>query len=88
MHTMLGASLGDPLRDFNVDELEIFNFLDLVSGPQQIDGDVGDDNHFLELLLILIIHGVVKPGPIFLTRQLRVGPQVLNSLSWSLCLKL
>ena len=64
---MLSTGLSDPLRNLNIDELEILNFLDLMPGSQQIDSNVRVDNHLLKLLLILIIHRVIKPSSILLS---------------------
>ena len=64
MNSMLGAGLGNPFRDFYVDELEIFPFFKFVSGAKEVDYDVGVLNHSFDLILILVVHGVVKPGAV------------------------
>lgn len=64
MDSMFCTSLGDSFCSLDVDELEILQFFDFVSGAQQIDHNIGVLHHSLDLLLVLEVHGVVHPGPV------------------------
>lgn len=64
MNSMLGTGFCNPFRDLYVDELEILPFFKFVSGAKEVDYDVGVLDHSFNLILVLVVHGIVKPGAV------------------------
>lgn len=61
MDSVLGAGVGNPFGNFNVDELKVLAFFEFMSGAEQVDDDIGVTDHALNLALVLVVHGVVNP---------------------------
>lgn len=60
MDSSLGSVVSNPLWDFNIYPLEICKFFDFGPWAEQIDEDIRTVDHFLDLLVVPVIHGVIN----------------------------
>lgn len=80
---MLGAGLGDPLSDIDVDEVKIISFLEVLAGAQQVDDYIGVFDHVLDEALVPQVGVPLHPGFVCMIMEVLVCPVTLSSLTCS-----